>query len=60
MKLSMTEQEKGELLIQVTAWTGLTVLCLDWGGIDRFKCCMIVDFKQFPIAQWETCISLGL
>ena len=26
MKLSMTGQEKGDLLIQVTAWAGLTVL----------------------------------
>ena len=25
MKLSMTGQEKGDLLIQVTAWAGLTV-----------------------------------
>ena len=25
MKLSMTGQEKGDLLIEVTAWTGLTV-----------------------------------
>jgi hypothetical protein len=25
MKLSMTGQEKGELLIQVTAWTGVTI-----------------------------------
>jgi len=25
MKFSITEQEKGDLLIQVTAWTGLTV-----------------------------------
>jgi hypothetical protein len=25
MKCSMTGQEKGDLLIQVTAWTGLTV-----------------------------------
>jgi hypothetical protein len=25
MKFSMTEQEKGDLLIQVTAWTGLTI-----------------------------------
>jgi hypothetical protein len=25
MKFSMTGQEKGELLIQVTAWAGLTV-----------------------------------
>ena len=25
MKLSMTEQEKDDLLIQVTEWTGLTV-----------------------------------
>jgi hypothetical protein len=26
MKFSMTGQEKGDLLIQVTAWAGLTVL----------------------------------
>ena len=26
MKFSMTGQEKGELLIQVTAWSGLTIL----------------------------------
>jgi len=26
MKFSMTGQEKGDLLIQVTTWTGLTVL----------------------------------
>jgi hypothetical protein len=26
MKFSMTGQEKGELLIQATAWPGLTVL----------------------------------
>jgi len=26
MKFSMTGQEKGDLLIQVTAWIGLTVL----------------------------------
>jgi hypothetical protein len=25
MKFSMTGQEKGDLLIQVTSWTGLTV-----------------------------------
>jgi hypothetical protein len=25
MQFSMTEQENGDLLIQVTAWTGLTV-----------------------------------
>jgi hypothetical protein len=25
MKISMTGQEKGDLLIQVTAWAGLTV-----------------------------------
>jgi len=25
MKFSMTGQEKGDLLIQVTAWSGLTV-----------------------------------
>jgi hypothetical protein len=29
MKLSMTEQEKGDLLIQMTAWAGLTVLPVD-------------------------------
>ena len=28
MKLSMTVQEKGDLLIQVTAWAGLTNLIL--------------------------------
>ena len=28
MKISMTGQEKGHLLIQVTAWTGLTVVTL--------------------------------
>jgi len=26
MKFSMTGQEKGDILIQVTAWAGLTVL----------------------------------
>jgi hypothetical protein len=30
MKLSMTGQENGDLLIQVTAWAGLTVLCVQW------------------------------
>jgi len=29
MKFSMTGQEKGDLLIQVTAWADLTVLYLD-------------------------------
>jgi len=29
MKFSMTGQEKGDLLIQVTAWASLTVLPLD-------------------------------
>ena len=29
MKLSMTEQERGDLLIQMTAWAGLTVLPVD-------------------------------
>ena len=28
MKFSMTGQEKGDLLIQVTAWAGLTVFQL--------------------------------
>ena len=28
MKLSVTEQEKGDLLIQVTAWVDLTVFDL--------------------------------
>jgi hypothetical protein len=27
MKFSMTGQENGDLLTQVTVWTGLTVLC---------------------------------
>jgi hypothetical protein len=27
MRFSMTGQEKGDLLIQVTAWAGLTVYC---------------------------------
>ena len=27
MKFSMTGQEKGDLLIQVTAWAGLIVQC---------------------------------
>jgi hypothetical protein len=26
MKFSMTRQEKGDLLVQVTAWTGLAVV----------------------------------
>ena len=30
MKLSMTGQEKGDLLIQVTAWAGLTYIY--WHG----------------------------
>jgi hypothetical protein len=30
MKLSMTGQEKGDILIQVTAWAGLTVIDLYW------------------------------
>jgi len=29
MKLSMTGQEKGDLLIQVTTWTGLTIYFID-------------------------------
>ena len=28
MKFSLTGQEKGDLLIQVTAWTGLTTFLL--------------------------------
>jgi hypothetical protein len=28
MKLSMTGQEKGDLLIQVTAWAGLTAVII--------------------------------
>jgi hypothetical protein len=28
MKFSMTGQEKGDLLIQVTAWAGLTIYLL--------------------------------
>jgi hypothetical protein len=28
MKFSMTVQENGDLLIQVTAWAGLTIWCL--------------------------------
>jgi len=28
MKCSMTRPEKGDLLIEVTAWAGLTVVCL--------------------------------
>ena len=30
MEFSMTGQAKCDLLIEVTAWTGLTVFCLFW------------------------------
>jgi len=29
MKFSMTRQDKGDLLIQVTTWAGLTVVCIN-------------------------------
>jgi hypothetical protein len=34
MKFSMTGQEKGDLLIHVTAWAGLTVISLSNISID--------------------------
>jgi hypothetical protein len=33
MKFSMTGQEKGDLLIQMTAWTGLTVALYSQNGM---------------------------
>jgi hypothetical protein len=30
MKFSMTGQEKGDLLIEVTAWAGLTAICISY------------------------------
>ena len=33
MQLCMTGQEKGDLLIQVTAWAGLAVVC--WKNFEK-------------------------
>ena len=66
MNISMTEQEKGDLLIEVTAWTGLTVyltlfLVFDFmlTNILQFypsitiKCCIIMFFQEFTMAEVE-------
>jgi hypothetical protein len=34
MKLSMTGEKKGDLLIQVTTWAGLTVLKNLWNEVN--------------------------
>ena len=41
MKCSMTGQEKGDILIQVTAWTGLTI-CLSSHVI--YNCLIVGHF----------------
>jgi hypothetical protein len=40
MKFSMTGQEKGDLLIQVTTWAGLTVIT--WTSIEGAVVVVIV------------------
>jgi hypothetical protein len=44
MKLSLTGQEKGDLLIQVTAWAGLTTYHISKAkyNLKRTKCCKIL------------------
>jgi hypothetical protein len=46
MKFSMTGQEKGDLLIQVTAWAGLTVYIYTFLyilKIAELDCCQIIN-----------------
>jgi hypothetical protein len=54
MKISMTGQEKGDLLMQVTTWTGLTVLIEGVGDM-----CFIVDnVLLFFLRLWYFSFSL--
>ena len=50
MKFSMTGQVKCGLLIQVTAWAGLTVLCLLFltkqGNCKSAMKCLLTHLKQ--------------
>ena len=55
MKFSMTGHEKGELLIQVTAWPGLTVLTFVvvsvFEGTD-----LLVSLVSSIVYKWKTYI----
>jgi hypothetical protein len=46
MKFSMTEQGKGDLLIQVTAWPGLTVYY-------RFFIILLLEVQLSEVKGWD-------
>ena len=50
MKLCTTGQEKGDLLMQVTAWAGLTVF--DLAKLDQLTC-------LWPWGVGKKCIECG-
>ena len=49
MKFSMTVQENGDLLIQVTAWEGLTVFGDCMGSFDCIWCLVLMWHVVFEV-----------
>jgi hypothetical protein len=60
MKLSMTGKEKGDLLIQVTAWAGLTVFELSETNRANYYSTTMGPLRSIHTLQFESetcCLS---